>query len=98
MNDFKKDADSAYQRASELKDRLETELLKKVNVVGVGVGLRQKDGEVTEEIALIVMVKEKVPSSALKPEDRIPEEINSVPIDVVEVGLLRAHNGDVSSG
>lgn len=97
MTNFSIDADSAYQRASELKDRLESELLKKANVVGLGVGLRQRDGEVTEEIALIVMVKEKVPISELKPEDRIPEEINSVPIDVVEVGLLRADNGDVSS-
>lgn len=97
MTNTNKDVDSAYQRASELKDHLESELLKKANVVGVGVGLRQRDGEITEEIVLVVMVKEKVPISELAPEDRIPEEINSVPIDVVEVGLLLADNGDVSS-
>jgi hypothetical protein len=94
MTNFNRDVDSAYQRASELKTRLETELLKKANVVGVGVGLRQRDGEVTEEIALIVMVKEKVPISELAPEDHIPAEINDVPIDVLEVGLLQAEDNE----
>jgi hypothetical protein len=65
-------------------------LLQKANVVGVGVGLRQKGGAYTDEIALVVMVRKKVPTIELEPEDRIPEAIEDVPIDVLEVGELFA--------
>jgi hypothetical protein len=78
---------------SALKDQVECELLKKANVVGVGVGLRQKGGESTGEVALIVMVRKKVSNSKLAPEDQIPMEINDIPIDVLEVGDLRVNAG-----
>jgi hypothetical protein len=77
---------------------MEHELLKKENVVGVGIGLRQKEGQLTGEVALIVMVQKKVSNSQLNPKDRIPAEINNVPIDVLEVGHLRVNNSEVSSG
>ena len=92
------DFDAAFQRAAELKEQMEQELLKKANVVGVGVGLRQRDGQLTGEVALIVMVRKKVSNSQLAPEDRIPMEINNVPVDVLEVGHLRVNNDEVSSG
>jgi hypothetical protein len=90
MSEHQKAHDQVIQRASELKKVMEAELLRKPNVVGVGVGLRYKDGEYTEEVALIVMVSKKVASSELEPEDRIPEEIDNVPVDVLEVGELFA--------
>ncbi len=90
------DSDAAFQRASALKDQVEQELLSKANVVGVGVGLRQKGGELTGEVALIVMVRKKISSSELAPEDRIPSEINNIPVDVLEVGPLRAYGDDAS--
>jgi hypothetical protein len=83
------DFDAAFQRASELKEQVQQELLKKANVVGIGVGLRQRGGELTGEVALIVMVRKKISNSILAPEDRIPAEINDVPVDVLEVGHLR---------
>jgi hypothetical protein len=92
------DFDAAFQRAAELKERMEQELLKKANVVGVGVGLRQREGQLTGEVALIVMVQKKISNSQLAPEDRIPAEINNVPVDVLEVGHLRVNDGEVSSG
>lgn len=98
MTEFDKDHDSAFQRASELKVQFEQEMLKKANVVGVGVGLRQKDGVLTDEVALIVMVRKKVPGEELAPEDRIPTEISDVPVDVLEVGALRAESQEVDPG
>jgi hypothetical protein len=92
------DFDAAFQRAAELKEQIEQELLKKANVVGVGVGLRQKEGRLTGEVALIVMVQKKVSNSQLAPEDRIPAEINNVPVDVLEVGRLRVSNDEMSNG
>ena len=89
--------DQAIKRVSELKVLVEDELLRKPNVVGVGVGLRQKDGEFTDEVALVVMVSKKFPGIELEPEDRIPEEIDNVPVDVLEVGELFAGHGQSNS-
>ncbi len=68
----------------------EAELMRKANVVGVGIGLRQRDGQYTGELALIVSVTHKVPLNELDPQDVIPEEIDGIPVDVQAVGTLRA--------
>ncbi len=76
-------------RIRAVKAAHEGELLHKANVVGVGIGLRQRGGEYTGELALVVSVTHKVPLEELAPEDRIPGEIDGVPVDVQEVGTLR---------
>jgi len=68
----------------------EKALLAKANVVGVGVGYRVARGQRTETIALVVMVRRKVPASRLHPEDVIPAELEGVPVDVQEVGVISA--------
>ena len=68
----------------------EKALLAKANVVGVGVGYRLSQGQRTETIALVVMVRHKVPASRLRPEDVIPAELEGVPVDVQEVGAISA--------
>jgi hypothetical protein len=65
-------------------------LLSLPNVVGVGVGLRMRRGEPTGEVALVVMVKRKIPDTELAPDQLIPRELDGVPIDVLEVGDLKA--------
>jgi hypothetical protein len=90
MNEEDQIRNHAIQRASELKTQVEEELLQKPNVVGIGVGLRQKDGVYTDEVCLVVLVNTKVPAIELKPHDRIPNAIEGVPIDVLEVGELFA--------
>ncbi len=77
-------------RIQEVKRRREAELLHKANVVAVGIGYRQRGGRSTDELCLVVSVRHKVPLEALAPEDRIPSEIDGVPVDVQEVGTLRA--------
>jgi hypothetical protein len=59
-------------------------------VVGVGVGLREKAGQLTQEVALVVMVRKKVPLETLGAKDRIPAQLGGVPVDVQEVGELKA--------
>jgi hypothetical protein len=66
------------------------ELLKKANVVGVGVGLRKKGGVQTGEVALVVMVSRKLPRDQLAPRDIIPSTIDGVIVDVQEVGEISA--------
>ena len=69
----------------------EGELMSKANVVGVGVGYRQRGGERTGELALVVMVNKKVPEALLAPEDVIPTSLEGVPVDVQEVGEIHAY-------
>jgi hypothetical protein len=62
------------------------ELLNLPNVVGLGIGLCQTGGKWTNTVALIVMVTQKLPLEALSAEQRIPSEIDGVPVDVQETG------------
>lgn len=77
-------------RIRAIKATCEEKLLRKANVVGVGIGLRQRQGEYTGELALVVSVTHKVPAEELAPEDLIPHEIDGVPVDVQAVGKLMA--------
>jgi len=83
-------SDQSINRAVEVKRRHEQDLLRKANVVAVGVGYRTRGGEQTKEVSIVVSVKVKVPSSKLKPRDLIPVSIEDVPVDVVETGVIRA--------
>lgn len=77
-------------RVRAVKAAYQERLLQKANVVGVGIGLRRRNGQPTGELALIVSVTRKVPRAELAPEDLIPSELEGVPVDVQEVGVLRA--------
>lgn len=68
----------------------ETTLMHKANVVGVGIGLRQREEKLTDEPVIVVSVTRKVPLSQLTPGDVIPRELDGVPVDVQAVGELRA--------
>jgi hypothetical protein len=83
-------SDQAVQRALDVKRRHEQELLRKANVVAVGIGHRRRGGVQTEEVCIVVSVKNKVPLSKLKQRDVIPAEIEKVPVDVVETGEIHA--------
>lgn len=60
------------------------------NVIGVGVGAKIRRGQITDEPALMVLVTQKVASSDLRDEDRIPEMLEDVKTDVIEVGYPQA--------
>ena len=83
-------SDQNMQRALEVKRRHEQELMSKANVVAVGIGYRTRGGQQTQEVAIVVSVKQKVPMSNLKPGDQIPASLEGVPVDVVETGVIRA--------
>ena len=83
-------SDQAVQRALEVKRRHEQELLRKANVIAVGVGHSTRGGVRTKEVCIVVSVRKKVPQSELKPRDVIPAQIENVPVDVVETGEIRA--------
>jgi hypothetical protein len=77
-------------RAGEVRRAHQGELLRRANVVGVGIGIRRRQGKSTGEVALVVLVRRKLPRDMLAPEDRVPAEIDGVPVDVQEVGEIAA--------
>jgi len=81
---------SAYERVASVKETFKEDLLAKPNVIGVGVGLREREGELTDEIVLVVLVTKKLPMTEIEADDLIPTEIQGVPIDVQEVGEIAA--------
>lgn len=85
------DLQDETERARRVKKNHEAQLMAKANVVGVGVGLCKTGGIQTGRVGLVVMVSQKLPRSSLSPDDLLPREIDGVPVDVQEVGLLRAH-------
>jgi hypothetical protein len=52
--------------------------------------MRRTHGAEQEEVAIVVLVRRKVPAAQLAPDDRIPQQIDGVPVDVQEVGEVKA--------
>jgi hypothetical protein len=69
----------AYQKVLKVKKIYEPRLMSTPNVVGVGVG---KSGDV---FVLVVLVKKMV-SHPLRPEERIPIEIEGVKVEIRQIG------------
>ena len=86
------------RQAVRVKQLHEQALLAKANVLGVGVGLRQSSGARGTEVAVVVLVRRKVPTAQLAPQDRIPSEIEGVPVDVQEIGTVEARADEPADG
>ena len=85
--------DEHLARVERVRRRHSGRLMRLANVVGVGVGLRRRGGQALNEVALVVLVSRKVAPEELAPGDRIPTEIEGVPVDVVAVGEVTAESG-----
>lgn len=59
------------------------------NVIGVGVGYKKKRGEPTEEEAVVIFVKKKINKGNLRSHQVIPDKIETVKTDVIEIGEVR---------
>lgn len=71
---------------------LSTPKLKGSNILGVGYGVKVTERTVTDDLAIRVYVRAKVPRAALPASERVPEMINGAPTDVVVVGDLAAQS------
>ena len=66
-------------------------LLAKLNVIGTGIGYATVADELTDIIALIVMVEKKLPPEELDEKDMLPTELDDVRVDVQELGVFTAY-------
>jgi len=60
------------------------------NVVGVGTGYKVRRGQRTDELCIVVLVQEKIPEAGLEVSGLIPQEVDGIMTDVIQVGELRA--------
>ena len=77
-------------RVTEVQDKRENELLAMDNVVGVAAMPKMKSGKVTDDWTLTVLVKQKLPKTKVAKDSLVPEKVDDVPTDVVEVGPIEA--------
>ncbi|MBK8902732.1 MAG: hypothetical protein IPM53_16200 [Anaerolineaceae bacterium] len=66
-------------------------LMDRPNVVGVGIGRRIVGNVQTDQLCLSVLVADKIAVEGLAAEALVPSQLGDVPTDVVQVGVLRAH-------
>lgn len=80
-----------FEKMSAIRKRHDRPMLKKANVVGVGVGYKETRGEATDQWALVVLVREKLPMDLLPKQDVIPKEVDGLVTDVKSVGRVVAY-------
>jgi len=81
---------SGYEDARQAKTFHKAALLKRPNVVGIGIGFKVSGKRQTDELSVVVLVQQKLPPASLSEEAFIPQEVSGVRTDVLQVGQLRA--------
>jgi hypothetical protein len=72
------------RRAVEVKRAAAGRLRAYPNVTGVGVGFKEVGGVRTDRVAIRVYVEQKLPRGRLADDEVLPEEIEGIPLDVIE--------------
>ncbi|MBL8057498.1 MAG: hypothetical protein JNK29_12400 [Anaerolineales bacterium] len=74
----------------QIKRAAEAHLAGKANTVAVGVGYKISNGVVTNELAVMVSVRRKLPLAELTEAQAVPRSVDGVRTDVVETGEIVA--------
>ncbi|GAF97105.1 unnamed protein product, partial [marine sediment metagenome] len=82
-----------FDRLKAIKKRNRKVLFNLPNVNGVGIGLKEVNGEKTDRIAIRVYTVKKVPRAQLKKSELVPTEIEGIVTDVIEIGEIRSLAG-----
>jgi len=82
------DDEKRIAKIAAVQDKYSPKLLAYPNVVGVGIGLRQRQGKATDELCLVVMVRRKLPAEQLPAGGMLPSELEGVGLDVLETGAF----------
>ncbi|MCY3717979.1 MAG: hypothetical protein OXG07_00290 [Anaerolineaceae bacterium] len=84
------DQDRQTRRAIRIQEKYNEQLMALPNVVGTAVGLRKRQGQFTDQVALVVMVARKLPRASLATAELVPRELEGVPVDVLETGAFHS--------
>ena len=77
---------AALARIAAVQDKYSESLLAYPNVIGLGIGYRQRGAETSEELCLVVLVRRKLPRAQLNAADLLPSQLDGVPLDIIESG------------
>lgn len=72
------------EQARNVLTRIRPHWITRPGVTGIDVGLRERQGELVDEIAIRVYVAEKRPRDTLASTDLFPESEAGVPVDIIE--------------
>ena len=81
---------NAISLVQQIKRQYEVELMRKSNVVATGVGFKIAGSVQTNEPAVIVSVKKKLPLAQLTEAEMVPKTYGNVKTDVIETGEIVA--------
>ena len=76
--------------AKSIKRKNLRNLITRRNVVGVGVGFKETSDGLTDDVAVVVNVVQKLPKAQLAESDKVPRNISGIKTDVVETGQFLA--------
>ena len=76
-------------RIREIRHRLASKLMSYPNVTGLAVGYKYSKGRRTKTLGITVFVKKKKPLSVLRTEEIVPQQLEGVTTDIVEVRFKR---------
>ena len=76
---------ATYERLKVVFDAHSDSLLKRPEVNAVSIGYKYVGGKQTDQLAIVISVKEKIPESELDEEHIIPKLIQGCPTDVNEI-------------
>ena len=80
------DPDEAVAQAQKIRHKYGDLFWRQPNVYAVGIGdIKDEDGQYTGIWGFIITVTQKVDQNTLPPEDRIPDVIEGVPVEIEEV-------------
>jgi len=72
------------KRARTAKTNLKQILKHHPDVMGMGIGYRERNGKLNNRCCIRVHVRKKFLAHLMPPQRRLPEEIDGIPIDVIE--------------
>lgn len=81
---------SDYSSLVQGKEVHKQDILARPNVIGVGVGYREAAHTFTDQLSVVVLVRQKLAPAALSAEALVPSEVGGFRTDVREVGEIRA--------
>ncbi|MCI0575456.1 MAG: S1 family peptidase [Chloroflexi bacterium] len=74
----------AMVQAEQALESIREAWLQRPGVTAVDLGFKWTDGQMTNQLSIRVHVAQKKPLAELSPEERFPEAVNGIPVDVIE--------------
>ncbi|HHH48925.1 MAG TPA: hypothetical protein ENK51_08575 [Gammaproteobacteria bacterium] len=82
--------DIQLAKIQQVKEAREEGILELPNVVGLGIGYKEKKGKTTDETCISVYVRKKVAAKSLESRQQVPKALDEIKTDVIEVGDIEA--------